>query len=243
MMFCDMRNSIVCLLFVASSWLLLHGCTAGASWTAVDALASSETLVVEQTNDWISFRLKGVELRTGLMFYPGGFVDPRAYAPFCRVLAEKGYFVVIVPMPLDLAALNPAAGTAAYREHRFIRKWAIGGHSLGGAMAARFAHQDSTRFHGLLLFASYPDGSNDLSKRGITVMSVSASLDGLATPEKIAETKLLLPASTEYVVINGGNHAQFGSYGKQARDNDAMISSAAQRGLMLEATLRLLRRL
>jgi Alpha/beta hydrolase family len=242
MMFYDMRNCIVCTILAVSAWLL-PACTAGASSGAVDALSSTETLAIEQTTDWISFRLKGVELRTGLMFYPGGFVDPRAYAPFCRALAEKGYFVVIVYMPLDLAVLNPAAGTAAYREHRFIRKWAIGGHSLGGAMAARFAHQDSTLFRGLLLFASYPDGSNDLSKRGITVSSISASLDGLATPDKIAETKKLLPSTTEYVVIDGGNHAHFGSYGKQARDNDATISAAAQQVIMLEATLRLLKRL
>ena len=42
---------------------------------------------------------------TGLIFYPGGHVDPRACAPAAHKNAENGYFVVIVPMPLNHASL------------------------------------------------------------------------------------------------------------------------------------------
>ena len=33
----------------------------------------------------------------GLVFYPGGLVEPSAYAPVLRNLAEAGYLVVITP--------------------------------------------------------------------------------------------------------------------------------------------------
>ena len=48
---------------------------------------------------------------------------------------------------------------AAYPE---IQHWAVGGHSLGGAMAARFVYQHPGAIQGLALWAAYPASSDDL---------------------------------------------------------------------------------
>jgi pimeloyl-ACP methyl ester carboxylesterase len=150
--------------------------------------------------------------------------------------------VAIVPVPFKLAVFDPFVANPVIRENRYIRSWAIGGHSLGGAMAARFVYQDSTACKGLILYAAYPDGSNDLSKRGIPVLSISGSLDGLATPTTIENNKKYLPAppQTRYVVLEGANHAQYGNYGKQNRDNDATMSYSEQQRRTVEETVRFL---
>ena len=103
-------------------------------------------------------------------------------------------------------------------------------------MAANFAAANPEKVQGLVFWASYPASSDDLSKSSIEVISIYGSLDGLATGEKIAASKALLPANTIWVKIEGGNHAQFGSYGVQPGDNPASINPAEQRAQVVEAT-------
>jgi dienelactone hydrolase len=129
-------------------------------------------------------------------------------------------------------------------DNKAITRWAIGGHSLGGAMAANLVAKDSTLFRGLVFYAAYPAEADDLSKRAqLQVLSISASLDGLATPDKINENKKFLPASTQYLVLEGGNHAQFGSYGKQNNDKEATMSAEEQLRRTVAATLDFMRSL
>lgn len=224
--------------------LVLFSCASQPTVIATSALESDAAIDVEITPTFIGFRPKLSDkiIRTGFIFYPGGLVDERAYAPLCRAIAAQGFFIALVPVPLKLAVFDPFVAYPVIRENRFVRSWAIGGHSLGGAMAARFVHQDSAVCKGLILYAAYPDGSNDLSKRKISVLSLSGSLDGLATPTTIEDNKKYLPAppQTRYVVLEGGNHAQFGSYGKQNRDNDATMSYEEQQRRTVEETVRFL---
>ncbi len=60
----------------------------------------------------------------------------------------------------------------------------IGGHSLGGAMAARFVDENPGMLGGLALWAGYPAESNSLADNSIAVISISGTLDGLAKCEK-----------------------------------------------------------
>jgi len=121
-----------------------------------------------------------------------------------------------------------------------VPHWAVGGHSLGGAMAADFAGQNRGRIDGLVLWAAYPARNDDLSAVELAVLSISATSDGLATPEKIAASRALLPQTTRWVTIAGGNHAQFGWYGMQTGDGPAAISREEQQGQVIEATLQVL---
>jgi dienelactone hydrolase len=118
-----------------------------------------------------------------------------------------------------------------------IQTWAIGGHSLGGAMAAEFAQSHPAQVSGLVLWAAYPGESNDLSQSELAVLSISASEDGLATPEKINASRELLPESTRFIEIQGGNHAGFGRYGAQSGDGVATLSPADQQAQIIDATL------
>lgn len=180
---------------------------------------------------------------TGLILYPGGRVDPRAYAAAGRAIAEAGFLTVIPPMPLNLAVLAPDRALEVMQAYPEIERWVIGGHSLGGAMAARFARQHPDRVAGLLLWAAYPSGSDDLSGSGLAAASISGSEDGLSDLQTLIDTRRLLPPDTAFVEIAGGNHAQFGNYGAQSGDRPAKISATEQQAQVVAATLALLERL
>ena len=209
-----------------------------------EALASleSDELVRVETEPWIVFIPQNQDPTVGFIFYPGGLVEAEAYAPSIRAIAESGYLAVITPMPLNLAVLDSSAAADVIAAYPDIKTWAIGGHSLGGSMAASFADQNSA-IAGLALWASYPAESNDISDQSIAVTSIYGTLDGVATTEKVLAAKPLLPQNTTWVPIEGGNHAQFGSYGPQDGDNPATISQKEQQIQVIEATLAILSKL
>jgi pimeloyl-ACP methyl ester carboxylesterase len=209
---------------------------------ALAALQSDDAVRVE-ADPWLVFRPAGDEATTGLILYPGGRVDPRAYAPAARALAQEGYLVAIVPMPLNLAFFAPGRAAEVMVAFPGIDSWAIGGHSLGGAMAANYAHDNPEAVRGLVLWASYPAGSDDLSGGRIAASSIYGTRDGVATQEEIDASHALLPPDTDWVAIEGGNHAQFGWYGPQSGDNEATISREEQQSQIVSATLELLRQL
>lgn len=164
---------------------------------------------------------------TGLVLYPGGRVDARSYAPLAAEIARRGYTVVVPKITLNLAVFEPDAAGPVIAAHPEVATWAVGGHSLGGSMAAQYAF-DADNASGLVLLASYPAGNSDLSKRGLSAVSIVGTLDGLVRPADIEKSKPLLPPDTSFLVIDGGNHAQMGSYGAQPGDNPATISPEEQ---------------
>ena len=111
---------------------------------AVDALNSRNGVQVVQTSgaDWLVFQPDQENVDTGLIFYPGGKVDYRAYAPFAQQVASQGFLVVIPKMPLNLAVFGVDEAAKVIQSYPQIQHWAVGGHSLGGSMAAHFAFQN-----------------------------------------------------------------------------------------------------
>ena len=107
-------------------------------------------------------------------------------------------------------------------------------------MAARFAYGHADEVQGLVLWAAYPDGSNDLSESHLAVTSIYGTLDGLATVDEIEASRSLLPPTTTWMAVEGGNHAQFGWYGPQSGDNPAAITREEQQQQVVQATLQLL---
>jgi dienelactone hydrolase len=165
---------------------------------------------------------------TGFIFYPGGLVDPAAYAPLMQQLSDQGIMTVIVPMPLDLAIFGVNKATDVIAAYPEIDHWIIGGHSLGGSMAAEFVKGQPTAVESIAFMAAYPADSTNLSALPIKVVSLHGSNDGLATDAKIQNSLKNLPADTKVVLIEGGNHAQYGNYGPQAGDGVATISREEQ---------------
>jgi Alpha/beta hydrolase family len=175
--------------------------------------------------------------KAGLIFYPGAKVDPVAYSESLRSIAKAGYMVFLEKFPLNFAILQPNRADEVIAANPSITTWAIAGHSLGGASACLYTNT-SSKIKALIFWAAYCDKSFDLSKRtDVQVTSISGSLDALATPEKVESTKVFAPPSTKYVVINGGNHAQFGNYGVQSGDNPATISLEDQQKQIVAATI------
>lgn len=227
-------------LFLAVGGLLIWGSTPAAPMPEALAALEPDSRVSVETDPWLIFRPAGQEPTTGLVFYPGGRVDPRAYAPSGRALAEAGYLVAIVPMPLNLAVFAPDRAGDVMAAFPEVEHWAVGGHSLGGSMAARFAYENPNVTDGLALWAAYPASTDDLSAYDLAATSIFGTRDGVATQDEIDASRPLLPPDTMWVAIEGGNHAQFGWYGAQDGDNEATISRGEQQAQITAATMELL---
>lgn len=163
------------------------------------------------------------ESEMGFIFYPGAKVDENAYIPILDELSEVGICCVLVKMPYHLAILDADAAEDIMQELRGVKRWYIGGHSLGGAMAAGFAAEHESALSGLILLAAYPTAE----LRTLPVLSVYGSEDMVLNHEKYEEAVPLAAHLTEYI-IEGGNHAGFGNYGKQDGDGAAEISDEEQ---------------
>jgi hypothetical protein len=175
---------------------------------------------------------------TGLVFLPGARVDPRAYAPELRRVAEAGYLVVVLKEPFGFSVVDRDHATTIVENHPEVEHWAVGGHSLGGTVAASYADGDR-RVEGLLLLASYP--ASRLERADLRVTSVSGELDALTTPEDIAKSKANLPADTSFVVVPGASHASFASYGRQPGDGTPTADPAAVQDQVAAAAVDLLK--
>jgi dienelactone hydrolase len=206
---------------------------------ALNALQSTQQVNV-RTSPWLEFAPATAKPSAALILYPGARVDPRAYAPTARAIAAQGYLVIVPAMPLNFAIFGGNIAGEIMAAHPEILHWALGGHSLGGVMASSYSKQHEDQIQGLVLLASYPAGSDDLSQSSLKVSSIFASQDGMATEAKIDSSRPLLPADTAWVEIIGGNHAQFGWYGEQPGDNPAEISHQSQQDQIVAAVIQLL---
>lgn len=188
---------------------------------------------------------------TGLLFYPGALVTPHAYIPALQQLAGRGYAVVILKVNANLAISN-IGKAAQYRSAvPAARRWVLGGHSLGGAVACRDIQRNPDLYKGLILWASFPGDAASIADWQGAVLSIWAERDLLTEEAAIEDNKANMPpaqvvdlanfptqptnGTTLYYEIEGGNHAQFGDYGPQNGDGEATISRATQQMLINDA--------
>ncbi|MFC6179952.1 alpha/beta hydrolase [Lactiplantibacillus daowaiensis] len=184
---------------------------------------------------------KGQSTKPAVIFYPGALVAPNSYSVWARQLAKHGYTVYLMHFPLDLAVL---AGNRAAAVPTAARKnYVIGGHSLGGVMASRYAAVHPKGLMGIFYLASYPDKKGSLKATTLPALSVTASRDGVLNWTSYRQSKHYLPAETQFVTLKGGNHAGFGSYGHQKGDHTATISTHRQQQLVETTLLQWLRQL
>jgi len=208
-------------------------------------LESDQMVAVEETKQLIHFQPNNNQQLTSLIFFPGGLVAPEAYAPMSRTLSEQGFNVFILKVPFGSAPLASQQAKVMERAleimevNASIQHWAVGGHSRGAAIAARFAHLYGEYFDSLILIGtSHPkEEAFDLSSTTLAVTKIYATNDGLASVEEVEAGSQFLPDDTKWVLIEGGNHSQFGYYGSQLGDNAATISRERQQELTVNAIL------
>ncbi len=197
----------------------------------------------ETDNYYYAFQDRLKKPTCGFIFYPGGLVDPRSYAPSMREIAEAGYLAVIVKMPYDLAIFATERATDIIANNPDIENWVIGGHSLGATSACIYVYDHPSTMKGLAVWASTADPERPITDFTGKVLLIYGTKDGEAT--LLGDSKNLLPADTRLVLIYGGNHTYCGWYGDnesfvQPRDNPATITHKKQQKLLDKATLVLL---
>ena len=188
----------------------------------------------EQKNNWTHFEVSG-EKKATLLFYTGALVEPQAYAKLADGLAKEGIEVYIISSQLNLPVLdNGTMATIVKEEH--LNKVFIGGHSLGGVVSTVEAKhlEEINKVAGLILLASYPDKSTDISGTQIPVLSITASNDKILNQDKYEEAKSRLPETTTYTTIEGGNHSGFGLYGQQNGDGTATMTAEEQQKQLIQ---------
>ena len=164
--------------------------------------------------------------QSGLIFYIGAQITPDAYIPLLARLAEQGYFCAVPKIPFNMASLKPGAAETVIAEHPEIKRWYLAGHSMGGYTASGFCADHSEQVSGLILIGAYT--ARDLSDASLPVLSVYGDADGVLNLSLYEKRRAWNPAGFEEHILPGANHAQFGDYGDQPRDNDARISMDTQ---------------
>ena len=202
-----------------------------ADWESINTFKTSAE-VTEKTLKDGTVIFGDTDSEYGFIFYPGGKVEYTAYTALMRELAANGVFCVLVKMPFNLAVLDKNAAKGIQEKYPEIDNWYIGGHSLGGSMAAAYLGDNVDDYEGLILLGSY--STEDLSDDNVTVLSIYGSEDKVLNAAKYDKNKSNLPENFTEVVIDGGCHAYFGMYGKQDGDGTASISNEEQIYLTVE---------
>ena len=199
-------------------------------------LESGGSVTVERISG--GWRFDGPGEGSAVIFYPGGKVETEAYAPLLYRLAESGEDCFLAEMPVRLAITKVGAAADIMAGYDYD-EWILAGHSLGGAAAAMYAARDGSGTDGLVLLAAYP--TKPLPD-GLRLLSVYGSEDGVLDLGRYEGGKACWPRDSAELVIEGGNHAQFGDYGVQKGDGDALISREEQQRMTVDAVLRWLGR-
>jgi len=202
-------------------------------------ITTDRVTVVRDAHHWRFTPKMPTSASIGIVFFPGGLVESEAYAPLLHELAASGYPSVLIDLPrrgafggADSAEVFIRAH-AAMRESKTVTTWVVAGHSLGGAVAARFAQSGGPEVGGLVLLGTSHPRDFDLSGLTIPVTKVLGTHDWIASIERSERNRHLLPEHTRWAILDGANHSQFGHYGFQPGDRFAAISRERQQTLVM----------
>ena len=188
--------------------------------------ASADPSLHEKTLDHGDIALEPENASVGVIFYPGGKVEETAYLPLLRALAQKGVLCMLCKMPFRLAVLDLHAADDARAQFPDIGRWYIGGHSLGGVMAAEEVAKHPGAYSGLFLLGAY--STADFTGQNLPVLSLVGSEDRVLDREKYEQNRGNISENLREIEIDGGCHAGFGAYGPQKGDGVPAISGEQQ---------------
>ncbi len=214
-----------------------------ADGSARAAIAGDDLVQVTRGDGHWKFAPRGVATSParGLLFFAGALVDPIAYAPMARDVATAGYPVLLVELP-NRGAFGAADGPEVIDRARAAMAsvpeasgWVVAGHSKGAVVAARMLHEDASGIVALVLVGTTHPRDFSLAASDVPMTKIVGDKDCIADLAKSERRRPLLPATTRWIVIEGGNHSQFGNYGFQPGDCRAGVDPERQRALTTEA--------
>ena len=188
--------------------------------------ANDDTVITVAEDGGVTILPQSGEADTGLIFYVGAQIKPNAYIPLLARIAKQGYACFVPNITFNMAALEPKAADDLITAHPEIKSWVLAGHSMGGLTASGYADDHRDTVDGLILVAAYTN--RDMSDADLPVLAVFGDTDGVMNKSLYDKRLAWNPADFEEYVIPGANHAGYGDYGKQPRDNDAAISAEEQ---------------
>jgi len=204
------------------------------------ALESNDKIAIKDNEKYFLFQPKQSTDKV-FIFYPGAMVDPKAYVPLCRKVAENGIKVYLIKMPWRLASKGYQLPKQLGLLSDTTKTYILAGHSQGGKMAAQFVYENPGLIDKLIVIGTTHPRDISLADSTIPILKIYGSDDGVADEATIFKNKSKLPANTQFIKIEGGNHAQFGYYGYQLGDNTARISREKQQSETLKCILQFIK--
>lgn len=189
--------------------------------------SKADNYEIKQLNGALAFE-PGAKATAGFIFYPGGMVEYTAYSSLMAACADSGILCILVKMPFNLAIFNQDAAADFRAMYPEIEAWYLGGHSLGGAMAAYHMEDHWEDYKGLILLAAY--STKDLSNTTLNFLSIYGTEDQVLNRQQYTACLNNIKNCTEYV-IEGGCHAYFGDYGFQDGDGTPSITQKEQNAI------------
>lgn len=204
---------------------------------AVDA-AKGDAVV--RTSEGLHFRSEGSAKTAGLIFLPGGMVEPVAYAPLLREVARAGYQARLINLPMRVAFTDSQIAGLFDRIDKLLSseprlKWVLAGHSRGGMLASRYVNERRPSLAGLVPIGTTHPRDFNLAETAIPVTKIYGTRDEVASYATMRQNRHLVPADTAWIGIEGGNHVQFGYYRHQLGDGSATISREEQQRQLVAA--------
>lgn len=187
--------------------------------TAEKYINGTDEVSIMKTNNGLL--LDGPGNESALIFYPGAKIEYTSYLPLLTQISSEGVDCFLVEMPMNLALFGVDSADEIINEYNYTNYF-MSGHSLGGVMAARYVNETNNT-NGLILLGAYSD--KQINK---PVLSVYATEDKVLNMQTYKENLPLISSNLSEVIIEGGNHAQMGNYGKQPKDGTAKISPQKQ---------------
>ena len=158
-----------------------------------------------------------------IIFYGGAKVEEDSYAPLLNKLAHEGIDVYIAKMPFCFPLFNRSKADTIYNDT--YKEVYLMGHSLGGVCCAMDLETTKLDYRGVIFLASYPSKQMDNKYKSLTIYG---SEDKVMNKKEYENNLSYLPSGYITKVIEGGNHANYGYYGKQKGDGEASITREQQ---------------
>ena len=217
------------LVLMAGGTFAYLGIYSHAGEVAEAAMRGDETVAVSEVDGGYFFDGPGES--KALVFYPGAKVESAAYAPLMLRISKQGIDCFLAEMPFNFAILGSNTADAFTSAYAYD-SWIMAGHSMGGFIAANYAIAHADTISGIALLASYATSPVD---ERLSLCSIYGSLDGCLDWAEYEAKQTNWPTRFEEVVIEGGNHAQYGDYGQQSGDNEATMSAEEQQEATAQA--------